>query len=119
MNKTLRIHYAGGTFKEFVNQSPTDLARVAANSTVEIRKATEIVGETDICNIVPLGASSVRPRVTPPKPEYTLTMPCYHCVVGTAKQIAQNENVGLYLCPRCGGHSTLTDNSWWGIGFRF
>ena len=65
MNKTIRIHYAGGTFKEFVNQSPADLARVAANSTVEIRKAIEIVGETDIYNIVPLGALSAWPTPRP------------------------------------------------------
>ena len=56
-----------------------------------------------------------------PSIEYdcTPTMPCQHCVVGNARRIAENGNVELYLCPRCGGQSTLTHtwNWWFGISF--
>ena len=122
MSKTIRIHYAGGTYQEFPNQTPADLARFTANSSEAVQQATEIVGETGLCDIIPLRASSVRPlpRYVAPAPvKWVPTMACQHCVVGNARQIAVNGNTELYLCPSCGGQSTLTHTYSWGIGFWF
>jgi hypothetical protein len=54
---TLRLHYEDGTHQDFLDQSPTDLKRVFANSPKAMGEAFEIVGKTELNGIIPLNVS--------------------------------------------------------------
>jgi hypothetical protein len=58
----------------------------------------------------------------PISPRYKYTIPCHHCVVGNAERIAQNGNLSLYECPKCGGltnSETRQSDMIWFIGWHF